>query len=489
MAIHIHWFRNDLRLRDNPALCHAATGGELLPVFIDDPEDRDEMGAASRVWLHHSLQALNRSLNGQLRFFHGPAGEVLDQLVTDTSARRLTWTRCYTPWRQARDSTIKARLKAQGLEVVSHNGSLLREPWEVHSAQGTPYRVFTPFYRRGYRDGPALRPPLPAPAELSFACSDLARGCDLSELGLCPPQAWANKIMTQWSISQGTHEDTKGAGEAAATARLRDFLAQGLAGYRDGRNYPARAHVSRLSPALHFGELSPHQLWHSAGKEGERQNCTTDSDHFRSELGWREFSAHLLYHNPQIQTENLNTAFDRFPWRDDATALSAWQRGQTGIPIVDAGMRELWHTGYMHNRVRMIVGSFLVKNLLIHWHHGEQWFRDTLVDADHANNAASWQWIAGCGADAAPYFRVFNPVTQGEKFDPTGDYTRRYLPELAALPDRWLFKPWAAPESERQKAGLRLGQDYPAPLVDLAQSRHRALAAWESIRNKNGRPS
>ena len=268
-------------------------------------------------------------------------------------------------------------------------------------------------------------------------------------------------------------------GEQGAADRLSQFLHEGIDDYKEGRNYPAKGHVSRLSPHLHFGELSPNQVWYASSALYDDANL----DHFLSELGWREFSYHLLYANPDMQTQNLQHRYDRFPWQRDSEKLKRWQRGQTGYPIVDAGMRELCQTGYMHNRVRMIVGSFLVKNLLTHWHEGERWFRDCLVDFDLANNSAGWQWIAGCGADAAPYFRVFNPVTQGQKFDPGGHYTRQYVPELGALSDRKLHCPWEATDAEMSEAGIRLGVDYPHPIVELRESREAALAAFASTKD------
>jgi len=255
------------------------------------------------------------------------------------------------------------------------------------------------------------------------------------------------------------------------------FLDEGLSLYKDGRNLPAMPYVSRLSPHLHFGEVSPNQLWYAVKNIGDNKHV----DHFCSELGWREFSYSQLYHNHDLPTKNLQSKFDTFPWVENKILLEAWKKGKTGVPMVDAGMRELWQTGYMHNRVRMIVGSFLVKNLRLHWHHGALWFWDTLVDADLANNSASWQWIAGCGADSAPYFRIFNPVIQGQKFDADGSYVRKYIPEIALLPDKYLFSPWDAPESVLKEAGIDLGKSYPAPIVDLKQSRDAALKAFQSL--------
>ncbi|SEO19311.1 deoxyribodipyrimidine photo-lyase [Salinihabitans flavidus] len=461
----IHWFRQDLRRADNPALTDAATSGPVVPVYIlDDIHPGDwAMGGASRAWLHRSLTALNASLGGRLQVFAGDPETLLPRLARDLGAQGVTWTRAYEPWRTARDSRLKSTLRAQGLTVRSHPGALLWEPMEVAKPDGTPYRVFTPFFRKGCRAAGAPRAPLSVPT-ITFA--DVPNDTTLGDLALRPRPRWDRAVLDGWTP-----------GEAGALSRLEAFLDTGLAHYKTGRDFPAKPYVSRLSPHLHFGEISPHQAWHAAGNRAMGAN----TDHFQSELGWREFSHHLLYHNPDLPGRNLQGKFDAFPWREDAAALAAWQQGRTGVPIVDAGMRELWQTGYMHNRVRMITGSFLVKNLLLHWHHGERWFWDTLLDADLANNSASWQWIAGSGADAAPYFRIFNPVTQGRKFDAAGAYTRRFVPELAELPDKHLFAPWEAPAPVLREAGVRLGESYPAPIVDLRGSRQRALDAFSSI--------
>jgi len=468
----IVWFRHDLRLRDNPALAAAADSGHpVLPVYIlDDANAGDwRMGAASRWWLHQSLAALKASLGGHLRHFRGDAAELLIQLAQDTGAAGVFWNRCYEPWRIDRDRRIKAELKMNGCPVQSFNGSLLFEPQDVAKADGSPYKVFTPFYRKGCL-GSAPSPQLPIEAPELTAFDESPLGHKLDELELMPSIRWYDSIADAWTP-----------GETGALARLERFLDDGIRNYKEGRNRPDLEKVSRLSPHLHFGEISPHQVWHAAHALKAVGGLENDIDHFLSELGWREFSHHLLYHWPTLPHDNLQEKFNRFPWRDDPAALRRWQRGQTGYPIVDAGMRELWQTGYMHNRVRMIVGSFLVKNLLLHWHHGEAWFWDTLVDADLANNSAGWQWIAGCGADAAPYFRIFNPVTQGKKFDPEGNYVRRFIPEIARLPDKFLHCPWRTPAAILAEAGIALGLDYPRPMVDLRASRERALRAFRSI--------
>jgi deoxyribodipyrimidine photo-lyase len=464
----IHWFRQDLRLNDNPALLEASASGKVLPIYILDDENagKFKMGGASRWWLHHSLQSLNESLNGNLAFYIGDANKVLLEITSRLNVKAVYWNRCYEPWRIQRDKVIKETLQKKGIEAQSFNGSLLWEPWENLKEDGTPYKVFTPFYRKGCIGKAPPRQPLPMPEKLSLINEPSA--LKLSSLALLPKIRWDEKIKPNWQI-----------GEKAGQSRLYEFLAEGIEGYKEGRNFPAKPNVSRLSPYLHFGEVSPHQVWHAANIRGNDINI----DHYCSELGWREFSYSLLYHNPDLPHKNLQPKFDRFPWCSNSDALRKWQLGQTGYPIVDAGMRELWQTGYMHNRVRMIVASFLVKNLLLDWRHGERWFWDCLVDADLANNSAGWQWVAGCGADAAPYFRIFNPVTQGEKFDPNGKYTRCFVPELNKLPDRYLFKPWEAPDSLLKEAGVYLGRTYPIRMVDITQSRNSALKAFSSLKD------
>ena len=468
----IVWFRQDLRVTDNPALSAAADSGcPVLPVYILDDANAGDwiMGAASRWWLHQSLGSLNESLGGHLRYLRGDASQIMTRLAERLGAVGVYWNRCYEPWRIDRDRLIEAELGKNGRSIEIFNGSLLFEPQNVAKADGSPYRVFTPFYGKGcLGDAPPPRLPLHAPAISSFYEPSL--GLALDELELMPPHRWHESIANAWTP-----------GETGALDRLELFLDEGILNYKEGRNRPDLEHVSRLSPHLHFGEISPNQVWHAAKSLQAMAGLEKDIDHFLSELGWREFSYYLLYHWPRLPQDNLQQKFDRFPWRDDPVSLKRWQRGQTGFPIVDAGMRELWQTGYMHNRIRMIVGSFLVKNLLLHWHHGAAWFWETLVDADLANNSAGWQWIAGCGADAAPYFRIFNPVSQGRKFDPAGVYVRRFVPEIARLPDQFLHSPWETPKPVLAEVGIELGSDYPRPMVDLKASRERALDAFRSI--------
>lgn len=467
MNIAIHWFRQDLRLSDNPALFEAAkaTASDhqaILPIYILDDDNAKEyaMGSASRCWLHHSLHALNQSLDGKLSVFQGDPIAILTELSQRHTISAVYWNRCYEPWRIQRDKQIKNQLIANGISAQSFNGSLLWEPWEISKADATPYKVFTPYFRRGCLAAQPPRQPLPAPPTLNTIKD--AQALTIEELQLLPQIPWDASIKNHWQM-----------GEQAAQQRLNEFIASGITDYKEGRNLPSKPFISRLSAHLHFGEISPNQCWYTARAAGSNDNI----DHFCSELGWREFSHSQLYYNPELPKRNLRNQFDSFPWVEDATALLAWQQGKTGIPFVDAGMRELWQTGYMHNRVRMVAASFLVKNLLIDWRKGERWFWDTLVDADLANNSASWQWVAGCGADAAPYFRIFNPVTQGQRFDKEGDYTKKYLPELAKLPNKYLFNPWEAPKEVLDEAGVELGVSYPAPIVDLKISRTRALEA------------
>lgn len=450
----IVWFRDDLRLADNPALRAAADrGGPVVLVYILDevsPGIRP-LGGASRWWLHGSLRELGdelRARGGRLTLRRGAAEEVLPDVVREAGAAAVYWNRRYGASREV-DARLKTRLRDDGLEVRSFSANLLTEPWEVTTEQGSPYRVFTPFWR-AVQQRP-VREPVPSPHELPSPAR--VRSDDLDDWGLLPTRPdWAAGLRAAWEP-----------GERAASKRFGAFVRDTLARY-DQRDRPAQDVTSRLSPSLRFGELSPVQVWyrlHGELSPAARRNAPK----FLSELGWREFHHHLLFAEPDLATRNHRPAFDAFPWTEPRPAeLEAWQRGRTGIPLVDAGMRELWSTGYMHNRVRMVAASLLVKNLLVDWRLGERWFWDTLVDADEASNPGNWQWVAGSGADAAPYFRVFNPQLQAEKFDPDGEYIRRWVPEY--------------------------GTDaYPQPIVDLAQTRRDALAAYEQVRSGGVRRS
>ena len=466
----IHWFRQDLRCNDNPALYAATQAGPVLPLYHQEENvpSTDQIGGAGQVWLHQSLSALNTNLDNKLCLTKGLIESILPKLAEQYHIKSVYWNHCSEPWRIKQDAQLKQTLEANGISVHIHNGSYLWSASEINKDDGTPYRVFTPFYRKGCLNATSPRKPLPDASQSAWI-NAATEGCTLDDLCLIPKQNWHKPMLKGWNP-----------GEKGALQQLNQFTENGIHHYKEGRNFPSQPYVSRLSPHLHWGELSPNQAWHAV----EEKAAAKDIDHFRSELGWREFSAYLLHHNPNLQHTNLQSKFDRFPWNENPEHLTAWQRGKTGIPIVDAGMRELYQTGYMHNRVRMIVGSFLVKNLRLHWKHGEAWFRDCLLDADHANNSASWQWIAGCGADAAPYFRIFNPISQGNKFDADGIYTRRFVPELSHLPNAFLFNPWEAPALVLQEAGVALGETYPHPIVDLKKSREEALAAFSSLKDQ-----
>lgn len=468
----IVWFRQDLRITDNPALTAAAASGQaVIPVYILDEETDGvrPLGGASRWWLHQSLEKLSAhlaTLGAPLVLLRGPAQTRLTDLARESGATAVYWNRCYEPGAIARDKIIKTSLQDTSIAVESFNGSLLYEPWVIRTKQDKPYRVFTPFYRmilsHGTPGGPGT-----APSKLDRFDAALT-GDTLSYWNLLPTKPdWARGLRETWTP-----------GEAGAQALLDDFLDETVDDYKKERDFPGIAATSRLSPHLHFGEISPRQIWaQTSAREPSAGNET-----FLKEVVWREFGYHLLYYNPEMPTAPLQEKFKSFPWTKNDAHLEAWQSGQTGYPIVDAGMRELWHTGTMHNRVRMIVASFLVKHLLIHWREGEAWFWDTLVDADLASNTANWQWVAGCGADAAPYFRIFNPITQGEKFDADGDYVRRWVPEIADLPDDVLHKPWEADPVTLKSAGVDLGTTYPKPIVDHKTAREQALAALATIK-------
>ncbi len=467
MANAIVWFRRDLRLDDNPALQAAIDGGFTpVPVYVFAPDEDAPWapGAATLAWLHHSLHSLAADLQARgsrLIVRRGDSQAELDALVETTGAEAIFWNRLYDPANIARDVALKAFFKQRGLHVQSENSALLVEPWTIASGAGTPYKVFTPFWKTavqridltGLSDAPAQLPPPPA------ALESLA----VDALELSPRLGWDAGFWIHWIP-----------GEAGARELLDVFIDGAANGYKEQRNFPDRTGSSKLSPHLHFGEISPRRIVQRLRAESWPAKVEPDITHYISELGWREFSHYLLFHFPHTAQRNLNEKFDQFRWaQTDPAQLSAWQHGRTGIPIVDAGMRELWATGWMHNRVRMIVASVLTKNLRYHWQHGARWFWDTLVDADLANNTQGWQWTAGTGADAAPYFRIFNPVTQSQRFDADGTYIRRWVPELAKLPVPALFAPWEDPA-----LAARLAPDYPAaPIVDLRESREAALVA------------
>lgn len=456
------WLRQDLRLEDNPALAEAAMRGEVIPIFIWAPEEEGEWepGYKSRVWLRRSLQSIDQSLRSKKSKLILRAGSSLNELlklVKETQADALFWNRRYEPASIERDLHVQAALE-KVCEVKTFNASLLVEPWEVLTRQGKPFQVFTAFWKTALKSAPfaavakepSLRPPKQLPPSLS-----------LDQLSLPEDQ------LEGWEI-----------GEAAAQRQLSHFVKERLSDYDAKRDYPELEGVSNLSPYLHFGEISPRQIW-------EAVSSMKGDETFLRQLFWREFAYYLLVHFPATPGHALRPAFNHFPWINSSKALNAWKAGLTGYPFVDAGMRQLLKTGSMHNRVRMVVASFLTKDLLIPWQEGAKWFWETLVDADLANNTLGWQWTAGCGADAAPFFRIFNPVLQGEKFDPEGDYIKRYVPELSKLSSKWIQKPWEAPDLVLKEAGIELGKTYPKPLIDHAFARERALQAYENIKKRS----
>ncbi|MEQ1616375.1 MAG: deoxyribodipyrimidine photo-lyase [Hyphomicrobiaceae bacterium] len=473
----IMWFRQDLRLTDNPALDHAvARGAPVIALYILDDETPDgwAAGGASRWWLHHSLAALSADIAARgatLILRRGPAAKVLADVARETGADRVAASRCYEPWAGALEKRLHETLKSAAVTFARYPGSLLFDPDHVRTKTDVPYKVYTPFWRTVSVS--PQRSPVAAPKKIASP-AHLPKSDRLDDWNLLPSKPdWAGGLREAWTP-----------GELGAAARLDWFLESALRDYGTNRNRPDLEGTSRLSPHLHFGEISPVVCWHRANAyAAAHPNVDAGLEVFLKELVWREFSYHLLHHWPTLPEEPFRPEFARFPWADNDSHLKAWRRGQTGYPIVDAGMRELWHTGWMHNRVRMIVGSFLVKDLLIPWQKGEQWFWDCLVDADLAANAASWQWIAGCGADAAPYFRVFNPQLQGEKFDAQGAYVRRWVPEIAKLPDKYLHAPATAPREVLSHCGIALGQTYPLPIVDHGRARDAALAAFASLKS------
>lgn len=468
-------FRQDLRVSDNRALNTAAqTGRPVIPVFVLDHAGLGSrpLGGARRWWLHKSLEVLSgklTTLGSPLVLLSGDTQVVIDHIIGQTGADTVLWNRRYDPSGVKSDTTLKSALRKKSVQTRSFEGHLLHEPTRLTTGTGSSYRVYSPFWRALLRNEEP-REPLPAPDHLRPP--DIAVKYEtLESFGLNPSKPdWSAGLCENWQP-----------GESHALKRLDAFLESDLENYISERDLPSRPSTSRLSAHLAHGEITPFQIWH-ATRSAFKDCFAADAEKFRKEIAWREFSYHLLFHNPHVDKTNFNRAFDRFPWADDEGWLEIWQQGRTGYPLVDAGMRQLWQTGWMHNRVRMVCASFLVKHLMIDWRHGERWFWDTLVDADPANNVASWQWIAGCGADAAPYFRVFNPILQSEKFDPDGTYVRRFVPELRKLSNRYVHRPWEATETELRAAGVELGENYPKPVVDHQPARNRALEAYQAMR-------
>ena len=479
----IVWFRQDLRLADNPALAAAIeAGAPIVPVYIFSPDDENPWapGGASRWWLHQSLSRLDEDLRrcGSrlcLRLATDSLAE-LKHLARECGAARVLWNRRYEPAITARDRKIKQALRDAGIETGSFNGALLHEPWTIKSKAGAPFQVFSAFWRHclGQTDP---QEPAPAPQHLAPAAASPASRT-LDELSLQPRQDWAKGLQATWTP-----------GSTAGHILLERFLRESFDDYGSGRDRPDLPGTSRLSPYMHFGEIGPREIWHATRRFAQRlgRHRTWRASQFLTELGWREFAHHLLYHFPHTPLHALREHYARFPWKSDPAMLSVWQQGATGYPLVDAGMRQLWQTGWMHNRVRMVAASFLVKDLLQPWTDGARWFWDTLVDADLASNTLGWQWVAGCGADAAPYFRIFNPTAQATRFDPLGTYVRVWVPELARLPSEWIHQPWAAPPQILRDCGVRLGTDYPQRVVDHQTARIAALEALATMQSRRPR--
>ncbi len=470
MKTAIVWFRRDLRTADNPALCKALERCErVIPLYIHSPDEEApwQPGEASNWWLHHSLQSLDRDLQrlgSKLIVRQGSSKQILESLAHQSGAEEIHWNRLYEPVVIARDSAIKSHLRSAGFHCQSHNAALLFEPWEILTKTATPYKVFTAFWKACQAK---RHIPQPCPAPTALPPVDLSLNeAGIDNLDLLPKIPWHGKLSAYWKP-----------GEASAQNTLMLFIREGIHSYESDRDIPEKPGTSHLSPHLHFGEIGPRQiqwaLFHNMHDDWMKQE--PNLFRFLAEIGWREFAHHLLYHFPHTTEQPLNRRFQWMTWDNSDQAmlnLESWKQGKTGIPIVDAGMRELWETGMMHNRVRMIVASLLCKNLAIHWHQGARWFWNTLLDADLASNTLGWQWTAGSGADAAPYFRIFNPVRQGERFDPQGIYIRRWIPELAHLANRHIHTPWLSD----------MAADYPDPIVDLGVSRKQALERWDILR-------
>ncbi len=469
----IVWFRQDLRLQDNSALQAAVLkGAPIVPVYIEDAEAAGKWrpGGASRWFLHRALESLDASLHvegGRLFYFKGDSLTELQRLIDATGAVRVYWNRRYEGFHRECDARIKRALREGGLEVESFNSRLLHEPHTVSTGSGQPYKVYTPYWRN-VKERPLEEPVVFEAGEARFYGKD-GFGTTLPELGILPRHPWHEKLGTHWEVSEG-----------AAQKQLEDFLGGAVGHYDTARDLPSEPGTSRLSPYLHWGLIGPRQVM--ARLHASADLRASGPQVYAKEIYWREFAYNVLYHFPDTPEEPLQEKYAGFPWEPDEQVLRRWQRGQTGYPIIDAGMRELWATGWMHNRVRMIVSSLLVKHLLQDWQSGARWFWDTLVDADLASNTLGWQWSGGCGADAAPYFRIFNPMTQGQKFDPDGDYVRKWVPELAKVPAKYIHEPWEAPASLLAHCGCRLGDNYPRPMVDHKAGRERALAAFARVK-------
>lgn len=466
----IVWFRQDLRIADNPALHEAVKVGEIIPVYILDEDGAQDfsLGQAGKWWLHESLKSLKDDLQGHLIIAQGDSLKILQRMVKKYKATSVYFNRCYQPWVIKRDLKIKKKLTESGLDVQSFNGALLWNPEDIVKSDATAYKVFTAFYKNGCLRANEPREIIVKPRAIKFAKLSALHNVD--DLKLLKSNDCAVRFKKHWKPT-----------EKEAHRLLNDFLKNGLADYKQGRDFPALQVTSKLSPYLQFGQISPNQLWHTVKDRGAEFASKDNVSCFLKELGWREFCYNVLFHTPTVTHKNLQKKFDYFSWSSSKSKFVAWSQGLTGYPLIDAGMRELLQTGYMHNRVRMVVASFLIKNLRIDWRQGEAWFWNLLVDADLASNSFNWQWVAGSGYDAAPYFRIFNPTTQGKKFDKKGVYTRFWVPELKNLPDKYLYEPWMAPAAVLKSAKIELGDQYPKPVVDLKISRQEALNYFKKL--------
>lgn len=476
------WFRKDLRLDDNLALLKAVRSGRpVIPVYIHTPRPSPyaPLGTAQDWWLHHSLKALGRVLRekgSRIVLRSGVPETVLSGLIAETGAEVVAVNTVPDPQAIAADDALKQQLGQRSIGFHAFEGVLLHDPARLLTGSGGGFRVYTPFWRALSGHAPPSAP-LEAPGQWQGPES-WPEGEQIEDWNLTPSHPdWAEGFGTVWTP-----------GEQGARERLDRFAASMIKGYAVNRDFPGMDGTSGLSPHLAFGELSPRRAWQAIEACIGRGPSDEDVSRYLKELVWREFSYHLLHHFPDLGTRNWNAGFDAFQWETDHAGLIAWQRGLTGYPIVDAGMRQLWREGWMHNRVRMITGSFLIKDLLIDWRIGEAWFRDTLVDADAGSNPANWQWVAGSGADASPFFRVFNPILQGEKFDPDGAYVRTYVPELAKLPNSLIHRPFEASPVELKAAGVSLGENYPRPLIEHRFARDRALARLSQLKNERDEP-
>ena len=459
-------FKNNLRINDNDILFDACKDNKkILPIYILDEKNTDKpLGSSSKYWLHKSLESLNNKLNNNLQVFKGDTIKIISSLLDLYSINQIY---CEEPFLRM-DITLFDKLQnlcsLKNIDLNTRNCTLLWKPYHILKSDDTPYKVFTPFYRRGCLTSTLPQKPVGSPSSINYyGCSN---NTSIDQLELLDNFPWHKKFDNIWKID-----------EESAMYIFKDFIDTKINDYKLERDFPALNKNSKLSPYIRFGLISINRMWYELDKLIPNKSI----DHFKSELGWREFSYYLLYHFSHLQYENMQEKFNNFEWENSNKHFEAWKKGCTGYPIVDAGMRELWQTGFIRNRTRMVVASFLVKNLLIDWRLGEKWFWDCLVDADYASNVASWQWVAGCGADAAPYFRIFNPVSQGQKFDPEGTYTKQFVPELKDLPAKYLFSPWEAPELVLKNAGVHLGENYPHPIVPLRESREKALEAFSML--------